>query len=132
MQISKNQLYLSGAAILAVVALVFCWQTGAFSAFATSQSYKAVFLTNNQVFFGQLAPSRNGFVNLTHVYYIKDQAPLVDPAQSGSDLSLLKLGRELHAPKDNISISRENILYMQDLSDNSRVLAAIHQANSSQ
>jgi hypothetical protein len=91
-------------------------------------SYQAVFLTNGQVYFGQLTNRHKTYVTLTNVYYLQLKQPLQGQEQSNvnsNDLALVKLGKELHGPTDKMEILRNNILFIEDLSSNSAVLQAI-------
>ena len=126
-KLNTNQIYLAAAGILAAVAVFFAIRTTVTLA-VDPGSYQAVFLTNDQVFFGHISSQGGGYVTLTDVYYLRDKAPLVDPALAASDISLVKLGRELHAPTDKMRIAKDQILYVQELASNSRIIAAIQQS----
>jgi len=93
--------------------------------------YQAVFLTNGQVYFGEIVKQNRHEVYLTHVYYLQVQQPLQDTPNQGKDipvqpdLSLVKLGNELHAPKDAMFINRDHIVFIENLKDDSKVVKAI-------
>lgn len=82
----------------------------------------AVFLTNNQVYFGTINREDRSKVLLTNIYYIqmKDQN-----AASASDISLMKLGNELHGPEDQMEINRDHVLFIEKLKPDGRVAKAI-------
>lgn len=90
--------------------------------------YKAVFLTNGQVYFGKVSGERSNTVTLRDIYYLRVQRQ-VQPAegeeQPQSQVQLIKLGNELHGPKDEMRINRNNILFIEDLKDDGRVVKAI-------
>lgn len=96
----------------------------------SSDSYQAVFLTNGQVYFGKLYREGAAFSVLTDVFYLQvAQSP--QPLQAGqtppTNINLVKLGGELHGPTDEMRINREQILFIEDLKSNSRVVQAIKQ-----
>jgi hypothetical protein len=103
---------------------------------ADSSAYQAVFLTNGQVYFGKISQTENDYVVLTNIYYLQANNPLqttsspdsknaatTPPAQS--QMSLVKLGNELHGPTDEMYINRDQILFFENLKPDSRVVSAI-------
>lgn len=88
--------------------------------------YQAVFMTNGQVYFGKLENPSRTYANLTDVYYLQVQQA-VQPAATDekSQVSLTKLGNELHGPTDKMHISRDQILFWENLKDDSTVVKAI-------
>src|SRR3989344_2622842 len=95
-----------------------------------SNAYQAVFLTNNQVYFGKLYKNNSQFPVLKDVYYLQiTQAlqPLDEDAQPVTNVNLIKLGGEIHGPIDEMIINRDHILFFEDLKDDSQVVASIKQ-----
>lgn len=105
----------------------------------SQDKYVAVFLTNNQVYFGKLFNFESETPLLRDVYYLRVQDSLQDtatpeeaekgkkktaPTQTG-EMSLIKLGNELHAPVDEIKLNRDHILFIEELKEDSRVVQAI-------
>jgi hypothetical protein len=93
--------------------------------------YQAVFLTNGQVYFGKLADKSSRYVTLKDIYYLQVNQPLqqtsgqqTDPQQQ-PQLSLVKLGNELHGPVDEMAINRDHILFLEDIKKDGRVAQAI-------
>src|ERR1044071_7238063 len=63
--------------------------------------YQAVFLASGQVYFGKITEINKDTFKLEDIYYLKTGS--VDKAgnpTAGADVSLVKLGKELHAPDD--------------------------------
>jgi hypothetical protein len=91
-----------------------------------TDKYQAVFMTNGQVYFGKLADVTHTYADLTDVYYLQVQQA-VQPAATDqkSQVSLTKLGSELHGPTDKMHISRDQILFWENLKDDSTVVKAI-------
>lgn len=94
--------------------------------------FQAVFLTNGQVYFGKLSNPEGNYVKLENIYYLQVQQS-VQPStanpeeQSASDsqVSLTKLGKELHGPTDQMYISRSEVLFWENLEKDSTVVKAI-------
>lgn len=90
--------------------------------------YQAVFLTNNQVYFGKVSDLDSKYVALTDIYYIQLTQALQSQNQTTNtpqNLNLVKLGSELHGPTDQMLINRDQILFIEDLKADSQVVAAI-------
>jgi hypothetical protein len=95
--------------------------------------YSAVFLTNGQVYFGKINTLTDQELDIDSIYYLQvDQQK--DLSQSGSNsstnaansnISLVKLGNELHGPNDRMRINRNQVLFTESLKDDSKVVSAI-------
>ena len=105
-----------------------------------ASGYVAVFLTNNQVYFGRLGSLDGRYAILSDVYYLRVQPALSDAgtvkvedaktagAPAGkNDMTLIKLGDELHGPTDEIKLNRDHILLIEELKEDSKVVKAIEQ-----
>lgn len=98
------------------------------SEYIASSQYQAVFLDNGQVYFGKLTDDNNDYLVLSDIYYLQRTAPLQgENSQSGGELSLIKLGNELHGPEDVMYLSKTNVLFFENLKDDSRVATAIRE-----
>jgi hypothetical protein len=104
-----------------------------------SSGYQAVFLANGQVYFGKLSGMTASYATLKDIYYLQVTTP---PNADGSQLnqqqaaqqqqlSLVKLGEELHGPVDEMKLNRDQILFYEDIKEDGRVMKAIreYQAN---
>jgi len=94
--------------------------------------YQAVFLTNGQVYFGKVEDMTKATVKLTNIYYLQVQQS-VQPAEQKKDdkqaqISLAKLGEELHGPEDTMYIAKDQMLFWENLKDNGKVVQAIKNA----
>lgn len=97
--------------------------------------WQAVFLSNGQVYFGQIKKSNNNEIILTDIYYLQViNQPLQQTQESveaGQEpetqqgLQLAKLGNELHGPKDQMNINRAHVLMTEELKEDSDVVVAI-------
>lgn len=104
---------------------------------ANVSGYQAVFLTNGQVYFGKLSNVNKDYVTLADIYYLQViQPPLQGQSQTGQQaqqqISLVKLGQELHGPVDEMHISRSQILFYEDMKTDGKVVQAIKAYQASQ
>lgn len=93
--------------------------------------YQAVFLSNGQVYFGKLQPLNGDYMKLTDIFYLqtKSSATSENPQETTSDTSsqveLIKLGGEIHGPNDEMIISKDQILFFENLKKDSQVSTTI-------
>src|SRR3989338_8366332 len=112
-------------AAVAVVAVI-VMATGVFpTSGRRANAWSAVFLTTGQVFFGHVARQSEDALLLRDVYYIQVGTNLQADAAAQPDLSLVRLGSELHGPKDEMRINPAHVLFTQDLRDDAPVVQTI-------
>lgn len=117
--------------ILAAV-LVWSWWSGSLKLWGGGE-YQAVFLDNNQVYFGRLASTGLQYARLTEIYYLQVNQALQPRGQGAQPaVNLVKLGGELHGPMDEMLINRDHILFYEDLKEDSQVVRAIGEYKKSQ
>lgn len=100
---------------------------------AKGSEFTAVFLTNGQAYFGKLTEGEDADT-LTDVYYISaaPQSPDGATADSKNNVSLVKLGSEVHGPTDEMRINRSQIMFTETLREDSQVVKAIASEESGQ
>ncbi len=89
--------------------------------------YQAVFLSDGQIYFGKLTGIGEEYATLEDIYYLQVQQE-VQPdtsAQPQTQISLAKLGNELHGPEDEMFINVDQILFWENLKDEGQVVQAI-------
>jgi len=89
-------------------------------------AYQAVFLDNGQVYFGRLKNLNDDFVSLTDIYYLQSGA-LQQGEEVGAQIDLIKLGAELHQPRDEMIIHKDHIVFYEDIGRESEVAKLIEQ-----
>lgn len=93
-----------------------------------SKEYQAIFLSNGQVYFCKLAKVDASYVKCTDIYYLQVQQQ-VQPSDKSTNqqpqVSLAKLGGELHGPEDVMYISRQQVLFWENLKNDGKVAKAI-------
>ena len=106
---------------IVIVALIGWWFING------ATQWKAVFLTNNQVYFGHFwdVPFE-GTITLRNVYYLQFSQPGQDlNTQDQSQLKLVKLGSEIHGPTDEMVIPVSQVLFWETLRSDSAIVTTI-------
>lgn len=84
--------------------------------------YQAVFLTNGSTYFGRLQQQGDEWFVLTDVFYLsvsEDSAP-----------QLIKRGSEPQGPREPMIIPKAQVLFIENLRDDSEIVAAIRRFKS--
>lgn len=93
-----------------------------------SSKYQAVFLNNNQVYFGKLHSYGTDQPYLTNVWYI--QTPVtsssVASAAQSSQLQLQQLTKSVHGPEDEMILNKSQVLFVENLASDSQVVKLIN------
>ena len=94
-----------------------------------AKQYQAVFLTNGQVYFGKVTHVDKSYVKVTDIYYLQVQQTVqpkdATAAANNQQVSLAKLGGELHGPEDVMYVSRQQVLFWENLKTDGKVAKAI-------
>ena len=95
-----------------------------------SGKYQAVFFTNGQVYFGKLSSANDKYFSLKEVFYIQTPASGSSELQQtgdnqSGDVQLIKLGGELHGPEDEMIISKDQVLFYENLKPDGKVSQSI-------
>jgi uncharacterized protein HemX len=113
---------------------LFVWSKSSNSALAglDKNKYQAIFLSNGQVYFGKLSDSSPFQVKISKIYYLQVQQDVQggdkSKEQDNNQVSLAKLGDELHGPQDEMFIAKDQVLFWENLKDDSKVVQAIKSA----
>lgn len=98
-----------------------------------SSKYQAVFFTNGQVYFGKLTPYNSEYLKMTDIYYLQTQsanAAETNPQETttaDNNVQLIKLGDEIHGPEDEMVISKDQVLFYENLKTDGKVAQSIEQ-----
>jgi hypothetical protein len=98
-----------------------------------TNKYQAVFFTNGQVYFGKLSPLSDEYMKLTDIYYLQTKSAEgseTNPQQTSSDQSdvqLIKLGDEIHGPEDQMVLSKDQVLFYENLKTDGKVANSINE-----
>lgn len=129
-------------AVIVIALLVGVWSfvRNANSGGIDSGKYQAVFFTNGQVYFGKLSIMNDNYLKLTNIYYLQakqtDKTDMQKLQKSTDDanlnnITLVKLGDEIHGPQDDMIINRDQVLFYENLKDDGKVASAIKQDKNS-
>ena len=121
--------------IAAVLLAIFGWlaisglNKGAGSEIDKSK-YQAVFFTNGQVYFGKLTTLGSENMKLTDIYYLQTKSATseTNPQETStdnSDVQLIKLGSEIHGPEDEMILSKDQVLFYENLKPDGKVAQSI-------
>lgn len=117
--------------VLVLVARTQLFRAGIATLFAPSaaevidrSAYQAVFLTNGSTYFGALEPQGEDWFLLKDVFYLS--------ASEESGTQLIKRGTEPQGPREPMIIPREQILFIENLRDDSDIVTAIKRFKSGQ
>lgn len=97
------------------------------SNFYKSDTYQSVFLTNGSVFFGKIINQNESTIILQDVYYLKSndiQNKAGGTVELGN-LALVKVTNDIHSPENEAEIRLDQVLFIQNLTQESRVLQSI-------
>ncbi len=112
-------------AVALIVLLVF-GRTPSEAQYIEKGKYQAVFLNGGQVYFGKIGKFNEKYLTLTDIFYLRVNQQ-VQPGQTtaSNDVSLAKLGSELHGPEDRMVINRSEVQFWENLKDDGQVVKAI-------
>lgn len=116
-----------------VLAVLFFYRASTGATIDTGK-YQAVFFTNGQVYFGKLQTLNDSYMKLTDVFYLQttdtdSTNPQETTTESTPDVQLIKLGDEVHGPEDAMIISKDQVLFFENLKKDGKVSASISQYN---
>ena len=111
--------------VLIVWAINSIWNQNTFPA-VDPNKLQAVFLSNNQVYFGHLANYSRDYITLTDIFYLRPADSLQQNTATQSSLNLIKLGSELHGPEDMMYVPKAQVLFWENLKPDSQVAQAIN------
>lgn len=90
-------------------------------------TYQAVFLDNNQIYFGRLEHLDSSYPVLTDAYYVRITN------QEGNAGKVVPLGdTEPHRPENQMILNKEHILFVENLKADSPVIKVIQGLKSNQ
>jgi hypothetical protein len=119
------------AIVVLLLFMLFFSSSNSEDKYVNSKSYQAVFLTNGQVYFGNIKNLTSKYVDVANIYYLQVNQQ-VQPSSStttgdNNNVSLVKLGCELHGPQDEMLINRDQVTFWENLKDSGQVVKAINQ-----
>jgi hypothetical protein len=97
------------------------------SSYIKDSKLQAVFLNTGQVYFGNINVLNNNFFVLSNIFYLQSNSSstTATTSTSSSDVTLVKLGCELHMPYDQMVINRSEVTFWENLQSNGQVAKAV-------
>lgn len=93
-----------------------------------SSEYQAVFLSNSQVYFGKIVDRNSENIYLEEVYYLKvDSEKSLEEIEQEADMSILRIVNDIHGPEDSVELNKDNVLYVENLREDSEIVNAIQE-----
>lgn len=138
--ISSKQVQITIIILLSLAVLALAASVGAYSVknflwdgrydkydkneFIDPSTYQAIFLTNNQTYFGHLKNVSGDYLVLSDVYYVKI-------SEEENKSILVKLGAiEPHGPTGSMTINKDQVLFWENLRPDSQVIKTIESIQS--
>lgn len=112
--------------LLALASSLFFGTAAGEHTFLKKKQMQAVFLNGGQVYFGRISSLNSEYVRLYDIYYLRVNQQ-VQPGENtaANDVSLVKLGCELHGPTDEMVINRDQVVFWENLKDDGQVAQAV-------
>ena len=123
--------FVIGAAVVillvALVALISFGGPKSEDKYVDSSRLQAVFLNTGQVYFGNIKSLNNKYFVLSNIYYLQSTNSSSSTAASSSanNITLVKLGCELHEPYDQMVINSDQVTFWENLQDGGQVAKAV-------
>lgn len=118
--------------IVAIASLVAFGGPESESKFVDKGKMQAVFLNGGQVYFGKISNLNDKFMRVSDIYYLRvnqtvqpDQQTATGQQTNSNDISLVKLGCELHGPQDSMVINQSQVIFWENLKDDGQVAKAV-------
>jgi hypothetical protein len=124
-------LFIVSLLVAAVVWLIYSSTPASQAKYVDTTKLQAVFLNSGQVYFGNLQTLNKDYFVLSNVFYLQTnnqsgQTP-TSSTSPNSQVSLVKLGCELHMPYDRMVINSAQVTFWENLQDNGQVAKAASQ-----
>lgn len=119
-------LIIVGLLIAAVVGVLLTARPASEDHFIDNGKLQAVFLTNDQVYFGKIDSINSKYLVLSDIYYLQSSTTNKTSSTNGN-VSLVKLGCELHKPQDQMVINQQQVSFWENLQSDGQVAKAVAQ-----
>jgi hypothetical protein len=97
--------------------------------FVDTNKLQAVFLNTGQVYFGNVKSLNSQYFVVTNIYYLQTSNASGSSASASSsantNVTLVKLGCELHMPNDQMVINSDQVTFWENLQSDGQVAKAV-------
>lgn len=96
--------------------------------YVQTSKLQAVFLNTGQVYFGNLQKINSNYYVLTNIFYLQtsNSSGSSSSSSSNSNVTLVKLGCELHRPYDQMVINSSQVTFWENLQPGGQVAQAVN------
>ncbi len=115
--------------LISVVLAVGFSQPKSQASYVYTNKLQAVFLNTGQVYFGNIQTINPQYLVLTNIFYLQTNSSgsASKTSTSNNNVSLVKLGCELHAPYDQMIINTAQVTFWENLKSTGQVAKAVAQ-----
>lgn len=93
-----------------------------------NNGYQVVYMTTGQAYFGKLKNTGGEYLVLDTPYTAQDVKP-EDEKSEQTSTTLVKVSQQQYGPEETMSLKSDQVLFWQNLRDDSKVAEAINNAN---
>jgi len=121
---------LLGCIVILLVGVIVLLSTGGIKSqdkYVNTGKLQAVFLNTGQVYFGNIKAINDKYFVLTNIYYLQTSSTGSSSSSStaNSNVTLVKLGCELHQPYDQMVINTQQVTFWENLQSTGQVAQAV-------
>jgi hypothetical protein len=127
-RLGSGVLLVIGALLVATLAwLIYTTSPTSENSYVDPSKLQAVFLNTGQVYFGNIQTLNQQYVVLTNVYYLQSNSSTSSTSSStaNQNVTLVKLGCELHMPYDRMIINNTEVTFWENLQPTGQVAEAV-------
>lgn len=120
-------LFIVALLVAAVVWFIYSSSPASQGKYVDSSKLQAVFLNTGQVYFGNIQAMNKDYLVLTNVYYLQSSSNSGSSSSNSSNqnISLVKLGCELHMPYDRMVVNTAQVTFWENLQTGGQVAKAV-------
>ncbi len=114
--------------IISLTALIITSRPETQGKFVDTSKLQAVFLNTGQVYFGNISSVNNEYFVLDNIYYLQTanaDTTAANQTAASNNISLVKLGCELHQPYDRMVVNRDQVTFWENLKTDGQVAKAV-------
>jgi len=113
--------------IIAVIGVISFGNSSNEGKYVDTSKLQAVFLNTGQVYFGNIKALNTKYFVLTNIYYLQTSSSSSSSSTSSAsnNVSLVKLGCELHQPYDQMVINSDQVTFWENLQSTGQVAKAV-------
>jgi len=121
---------LLGCIVILLVGVIILLASGGVKSqdkYVNTGKLQAVFLNTGQVYFGNIKAINDKYFVLTNIYYLQTSSSSSSSSTStaNSNVTLVKLGCELHQPYDQMVINTQQVTFWENLQSTGQVAQAV-------